>query len=32
VDRPVDADPDEDLAWYGVQEIATTILGAHEPE
>jgi hypothetical protein len=20
-DRPVDADPDEDLAWYGVQEI-----------
>jgi len=32
VDRPVDADPDEDLGWYGVQEIATTILGAHEPE
>ena len=20
-DRPVDADPDEDLGWYGVQEI-----------
>ncbi len=22
-DRPVDADPDEDLAWFGVQEIST---------
>jgi hypothetical protein len=21
VDRPADADPDEDLGWYGVQEI-----------
>jgi hypothetical protein len=28
-DRPAGADPDEDLGWYGVQEIAT-ILGARE--
>lgn len=21
-DRPLDADPDEDLAWFGIQEIA----------
>ncbi|MFC6342104.1 DUF6912 family protein [Nocardioides hankookensis] len=30
-DRPADADPDEDLGWYGVQEIPA-LLGSHEPE
>ncbi|KQW49238.1 hypothetical protein ASC77_11150 [Nocardioides sp. Root1257] len=30
-DRPVDADPDEDLGWYGVQEIPT-LLGSHDGE
>jgi hypothetical protein len=30
-DRPVGADPDEDLGWYGVQEIPG-LLGLHERE
>jgi hypothetical protein len=26
-DRPVGADPDEDLAWYATQEIGTLLVG-----
>lgn len=25
-DRPVDADPDDDLAWYATQEVTTDLL------
>ena len=27
VDRPADADPDEDLAWYAVQELDQLLSG-----